>query len=156
MVETLRKCRHWVYRKLSIVTNLTQQPANPKQFGFLWIWHNTTRVDLRTQYAQYSNLRRHELKLSVVSRATPFQSQSQQRERHSIHFPTSRLQERSKKLKESAYLTTATFSNLHKAEVMVRSFLSFARSFGEKTMKNLFALICRSYPKLSIGGPCFE
>ena len=76
---------------------MTEQPANPKKFRFLLrSWYNTTRIDTRTQNP---NLRRHELKLNIVPRPEPLQSQRQQREKepfHTISFRSTKPKRRRK------------------------------------------------------------
>jgi len=62
---------------------MPQQSAKPKQFRFLlWSWYDTTRLEPRTQNP---NLGFEELKLGVVSRSAPLQSQRQDKEKEPFH-----------------------------------------------------------------------
>ena len=91
---------------------MTQRPAKPEHFRFLLrSWYNTTRVDLRTQYAQYSNLRRHELKLCAISRSKPLQSQSQHRENEAIRIIYFRRARQTQRRENAWYTATPIIWN---------------------------------------------
>jgi len=90
----------------------TQQHTKPKLYRFLIrSWCGKTRVNLRTQYAQYSTLRFLESKSGVMSRLKPLQNQCNEREGEAIHTISFLRAKPARRPENTWYTTTATIKN---------------------------------------------
>ena len=88
---------------------VVEHRAQAKEFRFLLrSWYNTTRVD---SGAQNPNLRRHDLKSSIVPRPEPLQSQSQDREKEAVHTVSFRSAKPARGRENTWYATTPIIPN---------------------------------------------